>query len=546
MPENISKISIKNAAGSGYDTREIGAKGQNIKISYDAQGQVILDVNTTSPISTKSLSKAIQDIENDVKSKAADNHAWSDANIDHGKASSSQYGHIKLGKGLHVNQDGSDADFGATEVSFSNDGEKADNKAVKANDSRLENPRKNPESVTFINPKSVRGDKDIIYDGSQHAAIGLAELGALHEGHKDVIASGTELGHVKVLDGSGLDMGRDGFLMVDFGNRGDQACIGNDPRLSDKRIPLAHASNSPIYGKGSGSEYGHVKLSDIMDAGSSGLGSSFLTFGESGDGSAASTLAVLRLCEKIWYSNPNSFIEFKDITSDFKAGIFSQNISRYKPGNYFKIPINTPNSNDSFYTIILMDYNYYKTDNVPYKQSIKDNHWVAMIMAGREKKIFDFDTRRVGFLNSDLNIYLKEEYEPAFISALGSDHICSHEIQMMIDDYPGYEWDSNCKLTLMSEQQVIGLSTMMPTDLVGYGYNRQFSIFRHCGPVEVFTKDYGQSFLSTDLLDEAWLMAFERGSYGKVASTIMIHSGQISHTSSNIYKHLIYPVFCLK
>lgn len=544
MPENISKISIKNATGSGYETREIGAKGQNIRIGYDAQGQVVLDVNTTTPIATKSLSKTIQDIENDVKGKAADNHAWSDANIDHGKASSSQYGHIKLGKGLSVNQDGSSADFGATEVAFANDNEKADNKAVKANDSRLENDRKNPHKLIFT--KHGSGHEAIEYDGSKDTTVGIDELDALHKSHEDVVASATTLGHVKVLDGGGLDIGSDGYLMVDFGNRGNQACIGNDARLSDKRVPLAHASNSPIYGKGSGSEYGHVKLSDLMDAGTGGFDSSFAVYGESGDGSAASTLAVLRLYEKVWYSNPNLFVEFKDITADFKSGLFSRNISRYKPGNYFKIPTNTPNSSDSFYTILLMDYNYYKTDNVPYKQSIKENHWVAMIMADSVKKVFDFDTHRAGFLNSDLSSYLKEKYEPAFIGALGSDHICKHEIQMMIDNYPGYEWDTDCKLTLMSEQQVIGLSTMMPTDLVGYGYNRQFSIFRHCGPVEVFTKDYGQSFLSTDLLDKAWLMAFKKGSYGKVASTIMIHSGQISHTSSNIYNHLIYPVFCLK
>ena len=544
MPENISKISIKNAAGSGYDTREIGAKGQNIRIGYDAQGQVVLDVNATTPISTKSLSKTIQDIENDVKGKAADNHAWSDANIDHGKASSSQYGHVKLGKGLSVNQDSGSADFGATEVAFANDNEKADNKAVKANDSRLENDRKNPHKLIFA--KHGSGHEAIEYDGSKDTTVGIDELDALHKSHEEVVASATTLGHVKVLDGSGLDIGADGYLMVDFGNRGDQACIGNDERLSNKRVPLAHASNSPVYGKGSGSEYGHVKLSDIMDAGTGGFDSSFAVYGESGDGSAASTLAVLRLCEKIWYSNPNLFVEFKDITADFKSGLFSRNISRYKSGNYFKIPTNTPNSSDSFYTIVLMDYNYYKTDNTPYKQSIKENHWVAMIMADRVKKIFDFDIHRAGFLNSDLSIYLKEEYEPAFIGALGSDHICKHEIQIMIDDYPGYEWDSDCKLTLMSERQVVGSDTFIPTNSVGRSGDRQFSIFRYCNPVEVFTKNYGQSFLSTNTEDKAWLMAFQRYNAGKMASTIMIHSGQISYTSSNIYNHLIYPVFCLK
>ena len=63
MPENISKISIKNSSGSGYDTREIGVKCQNVEVDYNEQGQVILDVNTETSVSTKSLTKVIQDVE---------------------------------------------------------------------------------------------------------------------------------------------------------------------------------------------------------------------------------------------------------------------------------------------------------------------------------------------------------------------------------------------------------------------------------------------------------------------------------------------------
>jgi hypothetical protein len=545
MPENISKISIKNAAGSGYDTREIGAKGQNIRIGYDAQGQVVLDVNTTTPIATKSLSKTIQDIENDVKGKAADNHAWSDANIDHGKASSSQYGHIKLGKGLSVNQDSGSADFGATEVAFANDNEKADNKVVKANDSRLENDRKNPHKLIFT--KHGSGHEAIEYDGSKDTTVGIDELDALHKSHEDVVASATTLGHVKVLDGSGLDIGADGYLMVDFGNRGDQACIGNDARLSDKRVPLAHASNSPIYGKGSGSEYGHVKLSDLMDAGSSGLGSSFLTFGERGDGSAASTLAVLRLCEKIWYSNPNSFVEFKDITSDYNSGVFSQNISRYKPGNYFKIQ----KDNGGFLSFLLADYNYYKAGNIGFRQTVKEDHWVVIVLGYEQKMSWDKYSRKGSYISSTINSELKGVISANIGEFVGQDHLIRHQLLETNGDFEirgiGYAWDDDCTATLMTEQQIAGSTVWSDTGYSIGGDYRQFALFRHCPPTEALNRDYGQSFRSEDSQDRIWLRtSFRNNALNLNGITYFgLHDGSIGFTSSE-QQYLIFPVICLK
>ena len=81
MSQIISKISIKNSSGT-YDTRDIGAKGQNVKVGYDASGKVILDVDTQTPTTTKQLTQVLQNAENNIsnlnKNKAPSSHAWSD------------------------------------------------------------------------------------------------------------------------------------------------------------------------------------------------------------------------------------------------------------------------------------------------------------------------------------------------------------------------------------------------------------------------------------------------------------------------------------
>lgn len=49
---------------------------------------------------------------------------------------------------------------------------------------------------------------------------------------------------------------------VKFGTAAGTACQGNDSRLTNSRIPVAHASAATTYGVGNASNYGHVKLSD--------------------------------------------------------------------------------------------------------------------------------------------------------------------------------------------------------------------------------------------------------------------------------------------
>ena len=249
MPQTISKIGIKDSSGTGYDTRDIGAKGQNVEVGYDASGKIILDVDKQTPTTKKQLTKVLQDAEKNISdlddSKAPDNHAWSDADsgVNHGLADGTHYGHIKVGDGLTANS-------GKVDVSY---GDSA-NTACQGNDSRLSNARKNPNAITFTD-----GTTNMSYDGSEAKTVNATTIGAAPSGHTSVKATNSILGHVKT--GTGIT-NNSGTISVSYGAAAGTACQGNDSRLSDARTPKSHAATATTYGSGTSSNYGHVKLTD--------------------------------------------------------------------------------------------------------------------------------------------------------------------------------------------------------------------------------------------------------------------------------------------
>lgn len=259
MATVISKIGIKDSTGSGYDTRDLGAKCQNVEVGYDSSGNIISDVDKTTPTTTKTLSTTLQTLNNSIttlnKEKAPNDHSWTDGD-GYGKASATQYGHIKTGTGLYVDSDSSSTTYGATNVNFASNGESSANKAVQSNDTRLSNARKNPNAVTFT---TNAGSTGITYDGSAAKTVGYSTVGAAPAGHTTTAASSTILGHVKV--GTGLSA-NSGALSVSYGSAAGTACEGNDSRLSDSRTPLSHAATFTSYGGGTSDTYGHVKLED--------------------------------------------------------------------------------------------------------------------------------------------------------------------------------------------------------------------------------------------------------------------------------------------
>ena len=257
MATVITKIGVRDSSGTGYDTRDIGAKGQNIEIGYDNNDKIILDVDTTTPTSTKTLSKALYDM-NAVES-APVNHRWTDSeSVDYGKADATHYGHIKLGTGLVTDASSSSVTYGATGVDFAASGVSAANKAVQANDSRLSDARKNPNAVTF--KTSGGASSGTTYDGSAARTIDYSTVGAAPSSHTSVQADASTLGHVK--PGTGLSASS-GVLSVSYGVSAGTACAGNDSRLSDSRAPKSHAATSAAtYGAGTASQYGHIMLTD--------------------------------------------------------------------------------------------------------------------------------------------------------------------------------------------------------------------------------------------------------------------------------------------
>lgn len=547
MPENISKISIKNSSGSGYDTREIGVKCQNVEVDYNEQGQVILDVNTETSVSTKSLTKVIQDVEKNSKGKAADSHAWSDADagVDHGKASSTKYGHIKIGEGLYVNQDERSPNKGATSVAFANDNEKADNKAVKANDSRLENPRKNPQELVFVNPENISGiGSRLSYDGSRKLTVGINEIGALPLSHKDEKATNYSLGHVKIVDNQGLDISEDGYLKVKFGDISGKVCEGNDARLSNNRTPKSHASTLPFqYGGGNVQNYGHVKLLDDY------LGATVNKHIQKAEFSVgASAYALIEAVNKIWYSNPNSFVEFRDITSDFKSGVFSANISMYKPGNYIKIKYLDTNLT---YVVLLADYNYYKINNHAERATISENHWIAFLIGIQDEWPMNNTNNGGNFKDSFMNERLFNTINPMIKNLVGESHINKRDTILTDSTFNsnghGWAWVSDCLSMIPTETQIAGTSIWSSTgSTIGVDY-RQFALFRYVSPAEVFSKDFGQSYLNHEA-EFIWLRtSTDNKSYPNlVGNHSALFTRQSVITSYSPERHgIVYPYFCL-
>ena len=263
MADVITKIGIKDATGTGFDSRDIGAKGQNIEIGYDNNDKIILDVDTTTPVSTKTLTSVLQTddtlIANLNTSKAPNKHNWTASeSVDYGKADATHFGHIRPGTGLYVDSDASSATYGSTNVSFASNKEVAANKAVQGNDSRLSDARKNPNAITF---NSTGGAAlGTTYDGSAARTIDYSTVGAAPISHTSIQGGESTLGHVKA--GTGLSASS-GVLSVKYGTASGTACAGNDSRLSDNRTPKSHASATAItYGAGTDEQYGHVMLSD--------------------------------------------------------------------------------------------------------------------------------------------------------------------------------------------------------------------------------------------------------------------------------------------
>jgi hypothetical protein len=487
MATVISKIGIKDSTGSTYDTREIGAKGQNVEIGIDAAGKVIPDVDTTIPTSTKTLTTVLKEqgeadstLEN---TKAPNNHRWAEGDAtDYGKADSTHYGHIRPGTGLYVDSDSASSTYGSTNVNFADNKEVAENKAVQANDSRLNDDRKNPEAVTFA---TSGGDTAGSYDGSAAKTVDYSTVGAAPAGHTSIKADASTLGHVKV--GTGLSASS-GILSVSYGTAAGTACQGNDSRLSNTRTPKSHAaSTASSYGAGTGSQYGHVMLTDTYS----------VTSPSASTNGAATSIAASAYALQQAYSTLNSKInqnEYKDITSDYTSGVFSANLDKYNPGNYIKRTYN-----DATYVMVLADYDYFYAPYGLWNALLTKHHWVALVLGFTSGQMNSSDTTSGGFRGSAMYTWLQSDCLTV-IKNIAANHYLTNQRLISNGTYNGYgnqghgfgwEW-TEMAACLMSEIQLFGSKCWSDIGWSCGEANRQLDLFRNDSYMNVLGRDFGQ------------------------------------------------------
>ena len=474
MSQTISKIGIKNSSGTGYDTRDIGAKGQNVEVGYDASGKIILDVDTQTPTTTKQLTKVLQDVEKNISdlddNKAPDNHAWSDADsgVNHGLADGTHYGHIKVGNGFTVNS-------GKVDVAYGNSA----NTACQGNDSRLSNARKNPNAVTFSN-----GTTNTTYDGSSAKTVTAATVGAAPSGHTTINATSSILGHVKT--GTGIT-NNSGTISVSYGTAAGTACQGNDARLSDTRTPKSHAATATTYGAGNATNFGHVKVSDSYTTVDSAA--------TAANSVAASAYALQSAYNEL--KNKGSFgNEYKDITRDFDNGTFSANLDKYNPGNYIKKVYGGVT-----YVAVLADFNTFYNPGRNDHANIQSNHWTSIIFGFATGQMNTTNTTAGGYKGSAMHTWLMGDATAAVKNAFGTSHLIAHQCLLSSGTYNaadvyshgfGWEWVPDVYLVLPSEAQ---LGYRVWSDLgwsTGEAY-KTLDIFQNESFMSVFGRNYGQS-----------------------------------------------------
>lgn len=239
MSEIIKKFTI---AGASDDTRDIGAEAQNIIVSYDSNGDVIEDITVTTPDTTGSLAE-------DLNNRALKNHASSTS--DYGAASSSEYGHIKLGVGLEV-----DAESGATRVKYGT----GSGTAAAGNDVRLSDKRVARNAVTFTDGAAIPTEKS--YDGSVAQTVSYNDVGAAKKNHASSTveygaASKNNFGHVKI--GDGIDIAG-GVISVKAAGGSTIQIFTSETDLHGKDITItAEQGSNPVTAKFDNDGYAIVK-----------------------------------------------------------------------------------------------------------------------------------------------------------------------------------------------------------------------------------------------------------------------------------------------
>lgn len=248
----LSDNNVFSIAPKGIGTTQINDKA--ITTDKIADGVI---VNSLAEVNTGKALDATKgkELNTAINSKAPKDHA--DTNGDYGKASKTKYGHVKIITDLNTEYtDGLALSASAGQALSSAISGKAPKKHTSSNDDygkassaeyghvKLSDSYTNTSNAatggTAASSKAVNDAYTAAYNKANHShpyistsdgSITLAQL-------KNVIHTGNS------------------------GTTNQQLVPTNDARLTNARTPTSHASNTTTYGVGTASNYGHVKLSD--------------------------------------------------------------------------------------------------------------------------------------------------------------------------------------------------------------------------------------------------------------------------------------------
>lgn len=100
----IEQVKIKKNSAGEYNTELLGGDALNVQVLFDNNDHIITD-KITSPSYSESLATVLNSLANYLNDIAPKYHA--STSTEYGAASTTQYGHVKLGYGLKLADDGS-------------------------------------------------------------------------------------------------------------------------------------------------------------------------------------------------------------------------------------------------------------------------------------------------------------------------------------------------------------------------------------------------------------------------------------------------------
>ena len=311
-----------------------------------------------------------------------------------------------------------------------------------------------------------------------------------------------------------VDDGKDGTLTSDnvaydnsvSGLSAEYVKTAIDELAVKSAKPTPHPSSvATTYGAGTGSEFGHVRLSDSYKA---------------SDGNADASVAASSYALYQAYNELNSKLsvkgnEYKDITTDFDNGTFSANLDKYNPGNYIKKAYGGVT-----YVAVLADFNTFYNPGRNDYANIQSNHWTSIIFGFAAGQMNTTNTTNGGYKGSAMHTWLMGDATAAVKNAFGTSHLIAHQCLLSNGTYNAssvthgfsWEWVPDVYLVLPSEAQLgyrgwsdLGWST-------GEAY-KTLDIFQNESFMSVFGRNYGQSNNNFNT-SHAWLRDISASSPG--------------------------------